>query len=65
MVCEHEPIPPRRTVLLDALEAGRPARVQGRNLRGQGLPEVRLRREQAFDWFEVGADDTLRLCFQP
>lgn len=62
MVCEHESVPPRQTVLLDALEAGEPARVQGRDLRGRDLPEVRLRREQAFDWFEVNSKDIVTLA---
>ncbi|AHC27816.1 MULTISPECIES: hypothetical protein [Mycobacteriaceae] len=50
-VCKHEPIPLSRSPLLDALEAGRPAVLEGRQLRGRSLPEVTLRREQALDWF--------------
>ncbi|MEX7474576.1 hypothetical protein AB4Z39_33335 [Mycobacterium adipatum] len=34
VVCEHEPNPISRSVVLDALEAGEPVIVQGRNLRG-------------------------------
>lgn len=64
-VCEHEPIPVPRSALLDALEDGLPAVVQGRYLRGRSLPEVKLRRDQAFDWFEVRADDTVRPCPSP
>lgn len=58
-----EPPPDRwltpRPPLLDDLEAGRPVRLQGRRLRGRGLPEVPLRRDQAFDWFEVSRDDSM------
>jgi hypothetical protein len=46
--------------LLDALEAGEPVQLQGRQLRGRSLPAMPLRRDQASDWFEVSADDTVK-----
>lgn len=49
--------PSRR--LLDALEAGHPAVLQGRRLKGWGLPKVPLRRDQAMLWFAVLVDDTV------
>lgn len=60
VVCEHDPLPLPRTALLGDLEAGGPVRLQGRQLRGRSLPDVRLRRNQTFDWFEVSPDDTMR-----
>ena len=60
MVCEHEPLPVRRTPLLDDLEAGRPVVLQGRRLKGHSMPDTHVRRDQAFDWFEVRPDDTIR-----
>lgn len=51
-----------RPALLDDLEASRPVRLQGRQLRGRSLPDARLRRDQAFDWFEVHSDDTVHRC---
>lgn len=59
IVCEHDPIPLPRSKLLDDLEAGRPVRLEGRSLRGHHLPDCRLRRDQAFDWFKVGPDDSV------
>jgi hypothetical protein len=53
-------LPPRRSALLDALEAGEPVTLQSRQLRGHSLPDVPLRRDQAFDWFEVRPDDSVR-----
>lgn len=44
--------------LLEALEAGQPVRLQGRRLR----PWLELRRDQAFQWFEIRPDDTVRPC---
>ncbi len=49
-----------RNAVLDALEAGKPVTLQGRNLRGVSLPSVPLRRKDAFEWFEIGADDSVR-----
>lgn len=65
VVCDHEPIPVQRPPLLDDLEAGLPVVVQGWDLRGHSLPDVHLRRDQAFDWFEVRPDDTIRPCPPP
>lgn len=45
----------RSGALLAALEAGEPVRVEGRQLRRW----VDLRRDQAFDSFEVRPDDTV------
>ncbi|WP_459966425.1 hypothetical protein [Mycobacterium sp. MUNTM1] len=45
----------RSGALLAALEAGEPVRLEGRNLRRW----VDLRRDQAFDSFEVRPDDTV------
>ena len=59
IICEHDPLPLPRSQLLDDLEAGRPVHLQGRQLRGHSLPDARLRRDQAFDWFEVRTDDSL------
>lgn len=42
-----------RNPLLDALEASQKLKLQGRNLHRH----MKLRRDQAFDWFEVGPDD--------
>lgn len=53
------PVHPRDRRLLDALESGQPAVLQGRRLRGWGLPKVPLRREDAFRWFAVAADDRI------
>ncbi len=47
----------RNRKLLDALEAGEPATVVGRNLKGWGIPKVGLQRDQAFDRFRVSPDD--------
>jgi hypothetical protein len=46
--------------LLDDLEAGRPVVLQGRQLKGHSMPDTHVRRDQAFDWFEVRPDDTIR-----
>jgi hypothetical protein len=46
---------------LDRLEAGVPVRREGRSLKFF-LPEHRLRREDAFEWFVVRRDDTVRRC---
>jgi hypothetical protein len=48
-------------VELERMEAGKPVIVQGRNLRGRSMPDARLRRDQACDWFELTPDDRL-LC---
>ncbi len=47
--------------LLEDLEAGRPVRLEGRRLR----PWLELRRDQAFQWFEISSDDTVRECEAP
>jgi hypothetical protein len=65
VVCEHEPIPTPASRLLRALEAGDPVVVEGRNLRGRSVPDVKLRRDQAFAWFEVRSDDTVRPAAPP
>jgi hypothetical protein len=59
VICEHDPLPLPRTALLGELEAGRVVRLQGRNLRGHSLPPSRLRRDEAFDWFEVSPGDAV------
>jgi len=46
----------RSGALLEALEAGQPAVLQGRRLRQW----IDLRRDQAFDLFEVRPDDSVR-----
>lgn len=48
-----------RPRLLAAFTAGRPAVLQGRQLKGHGIPRVPLRRDQMFDWFAVAADDSV------
>lgn len=48
-----------RSARLDALEAGKPVALQGRDLRGVHLPKVPLRRDQAYDWFEIRPDDSV------
>lgn len=60
----REPPPERQTSSrrLEASQAGEPMRLQGRNLRSRSLPVVKLRRDQAFDWFEIRPDDTVRQC---
>lgn len=56
----------RNRRVLDALESGRPAIVQGRNLSGWGIPKVSsLRREDAFRWFAVTPDDRVVLAESP
>jgi hypothetical protein len=47
---------------LDALEASEPTRRQGRELKYL-LPEPRRRREDAFAWFEIRPDDSVRRLF--
>lgn len=47
----------RSPTLLAALEAGETVMLHGRSLRGHRVPVVPLRRDQAFDWFHVSADD--------
>lgn len=65
IICEHDPIPLPRSKLLDDLEAGRSVRLQGRQLRGRSLPDARLRRDQAFDWFQVSFDDEVSVVPGP
>lgn len=48
----------RSGALLAALKAGEPVRLEGRNLRRW----VDLRRDQAFEWFEVGTGDAVIPC---
>ena len=51
--------------VLDGLEAGVPVVVQGRRLKGWGVPRVPLRRDQAFQWFTVCPDDSVTPAESP
>jgi hypothetical protein len=64
VVCDHEPLPTRRSPHLDALEAGRAVTLLGRQIR-MLLPESRRRRGDAFDWFRVTSDDRVTPCEPP
>jgi hypothetical protein len=44
---------------LDALEASRPVVLEGRQLKGWGVPRVPMRIEDAFNRFVVSPDDTV------
>jgi hypothetical protein len=45
--------------LLDDLELGRPVILQGRRLKGWGIPRVPLQRSDAFQWFKVSHNDSV------